>query len=779
MPAPLQGETVTDTGGLSPEGRSLLLSLETSRDLLSRRLVQEQVIVPDPDLNCAVISCILQALFLRIGQDGGFIAPDTLSLLAESDRIGKRMGKASSDAGLTPELFFDFGTDGPRPLPAFPDPGLRELIGRMVSVDLPVPLSVIQTEELAAVLEHLVGTRLEVAGGCRVKKIGKSAVLYTGSVDVPPRRVVEGVVNGTLRGILQELPPGKVPAILDPACGAGIFLLAVYRFLTKTGANALLPDIPGRACRSIYGTDIDPESVSAARFVLLLACIDSVRKSGSGVIMPDQMREIAKSITGNIRCGNSLIAPDYFAGRPVHPFNADERRRVNPFDWESAFPVVLAGGGFDAIIGAPPPYRPFPVQAREAYFQTHYASYALSAGLYGYFIEKGLSLLRAGGAMGVLVPKTFLRSRHAREFRRLLLTRQIEMVADTGRIRTVQGDDLQICFLHLSNRPPCRPFTVPPVAAGERSFAERISGTRGFLLDQRSLGDTGWILEDTRATDLLARIRAVATPLDHYIMGEFVAGEHRERNNPLIVDRQTQDRLAKEARCRRFFSPLLRAADIRRYAPAGPSRFLIMETNRNRLRKCRALNDYLEECSRAVTATQDRETSGYLPSDSLETDSQVHTIPKIIFPAFRHSPAFAYDPAGSFAITNSLLAIPRDDPVLIAILNSTLGHFIIRHTCPLTDRGYNLSPAHLGKFPVITPDFDRLPEKKIHTRIVALVNQMVSLHEYLQKTTTEQEKRLVRQGIEATDVKIDALVYEQYGLTAVEIAVVEESLVTG
>jgi hypothetical protein len=49
------------------------------------------------------------------------------------------------------------------------------------------------------------------------------------------------------------------------------------------------------------------------------------------------------------------------------------------------------------------------------------------------------------------------------------------------------------------------------------------------------------------------------------------------------------------------------------------------------------------------------------------------------------------------------------------------------------------------------------------------------LHEYFRKAKTDQERRLVQQEIEATDVKIDALVYELYGLTADEIAVIEGS----
>jgi adenine-specific DNA-methyltransferase len=57
--------------------------------------------------------------------------------------------------------------------------------------------------------------------------------------------------------------------------------------------------------------------------------------------------------------------------------------------------------------------------------------------------------------------------------------------------------------------------------------------------------------------------------------------------------------------------------------------------------------------------------------------------------------------------------------------------------------------------------------------MVALVTQMLSLHQYLQKAKTDQERRLVQQKIDAMDLKIDALVYEIYGMTAEEITVVE------
>ncbi len=60
--------------------------------------------------------------------------------------------------------------------------------------------------------------------------------------------------------------------------------------------------------------------------------------------------------------------------------------------------------------------------------------------------------------------------------------------------------------------------------------------------------------------------------------------------------------------------------------------------------------------------------------------------------------------------------------------------------------------------------------------MIALVTQMLYLHRYLPQAKTDQEKRLVQQDIDMIDVRIDALVYELYGLTEEEVAVVEESV---
>ena len=775
---------------LSPVGEVLLSHLDLVRDLLARRMIQEHHMVTDPDLNYRVVSTLLQLLFLKTGQECRFVEPGTLAALERCDGIAKRMECVCSDAGLSPEIFFEKGSEDLRIIPPLSDMPLREIIQRLEISDFPSPLTRLPLEEFAAVMEYFLGSRMHVDEGYQVKRVGKSALLYTGTVDVPPQRIIEYIASlatGKITdgSMMSDTPSGRV---LDPACGAGLFLLAAYRLLTQKKTRAHdYPDPTGTIlreilCRSVVGTDIDPESVSAARFVLLLAFIEENRQFCRNNPTTDQVRKICACLAKNIRCGNSLIAPDYFTGKPVFPFNVDERRKVNPFDWKTAFPEIMDKGGFDAVIGAPPPYRPLVVKTREDYFQIHYNVYSESAGLYGYFIEKGLALLKPSGIMSVLVPGTFLRSQHARPLRRLLLTRQLGQIACTGRTRVLPGGEAMMYSLTLHNRPPEKPFIVSPVWNSSEFPKVIFFGKDDFMLDQRVFDDGGWKLNDTRIAKILKKVQEIGTPLDQYVMGKIDFGRHMIRNNPLVVDQATKSQLTKKAWwCRRFFIPLLRPANIRRYVPESPDRFVLVIRDNRDLRTCRALITNMEKMVR----NKDRKSGVKECKENLNPVSDVITIPlsfefeenrpKIIFSEYQQDPAFCFDVGGTYEISSTLLAINRNDLFLAGILNSSLGRFIITHTCPITERGYHTSPAALGKLPIYVIDFDNPDDKVRHDRMVALVTGMLDLHKHLSLAKTDQEKRLIQQEIDSTEKQIDSLVYGIYGLSVDEIAVVEGS----
>jgi hypothetical protein len=57
--------------------------------------------------------------------------------------------------------------------------------------------------------------------------------------------------------------------------------------------------------------------------------------------------------------------------------------------------------------------------------------------------------------------------------------------------------------------------------------------------------------------------------------------------------------------------------------------------------------------------------------------------------------------------------------------------------------------------------------------MVALVEQMLTLHRQLAAAKTPDERTRLERQIAATDQRIDRLVYELYGLTEAEIRIVE------
>ncbi len=65
------------------------------------------------------------------------------------------------------------------------------------------------------------------------------------------------------------------------------------------------------------------------------------------------------------------------------------------------------------------------------------------------------------------------------------------------------------------------------------------------------------------------------------------------------------------------------------------------------------------------------------------------------------------------------------------------------------------------------------PTSPAHGRIAALVEQMLDLNTRLAAAEAPHEREVLAGMIDATDRQIDRLVYELYGLTEEEIAVVE------
>ena len=119
--------------------------------------------------------------------------------------------------------------------------------------------------------------------------------------------------------------------------------------------------------------------------------------------------------------------------------------------------------------------------------------------------------------------------------------------------------------------------------------------------------------------------------------------------------------------------------------------------------------------------------------------------------------------------------ISKPDKYLLGILNSSLTFFLFKSLLPKL-RGDFYEPSYVifKNFPIRAINFSDPVEKAQHEKMVTLVEHMLALHERLAKGTEESEKATLQRQIDETDQQIDKLVYELYGLTPEEIAIVEE-----
>ena len=115
---------------------------------------------------------------------------------------------------------------------------------------------------------------------------------------------------------------------------------------------------------------------------------------------------------------------------------------------------------------------------------------------------------------------------------------------------------------------------------------------------------------------------------------------------------------------------------------------------------------------------------------------------------------------------NSDVKAPLDLRFVAGLLNSHLMFFYYRTTFPTL----HVQNEELASLPL--PKINA-SDKARHDQMVALVEQMLALHQRLAAAKTPPEQTALARQITATDTEIDRLVYALYGLTDDEIKLVE------
>jgi methylase of polypeptide subunit release factors len=572
---------------------------------------------------------------------------------------------------------------------------------------------------LGKVHERLLSCRLHTS------KHGKPGVRRSGGLRkargafYTPEFVARHIADAALGASARESP-----AVLDPACGCGAFLVAAVETLRRQGAA------PEDLAASLHGMDLDPEAVLAARRSVWLEIVLEPAARGSR-LGAEAAREIARRLAENVVAADAL---------------ADETAGAH-------------AGRFDVVLGNPPYRR----ELRSKAILDRIAETALGRrwrtarmDLWYYFVFRGLDLLRPGGTLAFIVGSYWAANRGAQRLVGVIRdTCHLEEVLLLDRCRVFPGlaGRHMIFRLFKGGSGPTRikrpaapaPADAEPLFGGAapwecfakspdelfrhgRLDLEPVWGPPLDRLDRwPPLGSLGAVRQGIAENPASVTRRANREHGDRWRTGEGVFSLTPEEAAALDLSPHERELLR----------PYHDLCDLGRYWLADePSRVLIYSTARTcpDIGRCPAVGRHLERFRPLLDAR--RETrQGTRPWWQLHwpRDEAVWRSPrKILSVQMGLRPAFAPAVRPIYVPFSVNVFVP-DEAIrehvnyLTALLNSRLLWEWFRRNAKQRGAGLEINGHVLARAPIRPIDFSDPADVARHDRIVALVDALLAL----------------------------------------------------
>jgi hypothetical protein len=854
-------ENVRPPRGTQTVGAAFLKDISAWRELLARDIAARNPDLSERDLNYAVQMTINRIIFLRICEDRGIEPPETLKgtlmrpynategyVYRDIVRLFERADERYN-SGLfhfRDERNRSESADHFTPNLRVGDDTLAHIIGHLY-YPYPYKFDVIPVEILGQVYEQFLGKVIVRAPGGDVTVEEKPEVRKAGGVYYTPAYIVDYIVEHTVGRLLEGKTPEQAAAlrVLDPACGSGSFLIGAYSYLLDWHLRYYLAHDPERLSSSrrkdrpieevprpasapkrkdgaderryrltveerkrillnnIYGVDIDSQAVEVTKLSLLLKVLEGEREGElQSTLRFDPHARVLPDLGDNIKCGNSLIGPDFYQSTQSTFLDLEEARRVNAFDWHAAFPAIMGAGGFDAVIGNPPYIR---IQAMkewapsevELYKQRYVAASKGNYDIYVVFVEKGLSLLNENGRLGFILPHKFFNAQYGEPLRGLIAQgKHLSHVVHFGDEQVFAGATTYTCLLFLDKEPikEGKVHKVTSLADWRQEGAYQVAAI--------NLNSSGWIvtvggerLLFDRLDSMPHRLRDVADRIfqgiipgaDEVYTVEVVGGSESEAR---CYSRALKEYVTIETALLR---PIISGADVQRFVFTQTSNHVIYPyteaEGQARLIPPEVLRQDYPHAYQYLVASRsflDKRDRGSAKGEAWYKYIRTQNIGlqpyrKLAVPRLVSRLRASYDKDGVVCLDNVdvggvILADTSDAAYLyvLGLLNSRLlDFFFVKNTVPFRGGFYSANRQFIENLPVRTIDSNNPADKARHDRMVQLVERMLALHRQLAGARTPHDKTFLQPQIDATDREIDRLVYDLYDLTEEEIAIVE------
>lgn len=781
----------TDAGrrGVEEVDHEFLEEIEEWRKLLATNIANRNQSRSQREINYAVQQTIDRIIFLRICEDRSIEQYGQLQALLNAPHIYDRLKEIfrKADKRYNSGLFHFHeekdsaeAADTITPNIKIDDDVLTTILKRLYYPDSPYAFAVLSSEILGQVYEQFLGKVIRLTDGHHAKVEEKPEVRKAGGVYYTPRYIVDYIVSYTIGKLVEGKTPKQVAElkIVDPACGSGSFLLGAYQYLLDWHFAYYTEHEPKKwkkelyCCdhgdwhlttherkrillSNIYGVDIDSQAVEVTKLSLLLKVLEGEMDE----TFQQQLftERVLPDLGKNIRCGNSLIGPDFYESQQMGLMENDTQLKVNVFDWESGFPDVFnrKNAGFDAVIGNPPyvvvgkeDLSDAEIQYLHAYTVAQY-----KMDLFHLFIQKGIDLLRDNGEMGFIIPNTWLTLQFTEKLRKYILEHASPNEIILFNHRVFQDADVHTMLLFLSKERIDKSHAVSLKIVDEANSVTDIDKSPSQQLDSLSWAKTEGTIFETR---IIGETGKIVQKLLHWPALESVARASlgcQAYNSSKHTKEQIENRVFHASKkLSNEYLPELAGNDVGRY--------LIHRTRGMWIKYGSWLHDYRPMDWLRGPRILLREITGHAPHRIQacyveDTYCNYKTILNV-------------NPNANTTVSMKYLSGLLNSK-LISFLYPYLSNKIVSQTFP------RVSVGDLKKLPIRTIDFSNSKEKSAHDRIVTLVDRMLELNKRLPAARTPHDIDHLKRQIAATDREIDEIVYGLYGVSEEERKIVDDS----
>src|SRR6266581_404726 len=816
--------------GTADVDEEFLKTIEGWRAELARNLALRNPKLSQRELNFAVQRIIDRIIFLRICEGRGIEDYGRLQALANGDRIYPRLAQQfeQADDRYNSGLFHFKAEKGRHEAPDeltlglhLDDNLLRGILKSLYYPDCPYVFSELPADILGQVYEQFLGKIIRLTEGHRAVVEEKPEVKKAGGVYYTPTYIVEYIVQQTVGKLLEGKTPRQAAKlkILDPACGSGSFLLGAYECLLQWHLDYYMKNEPAKWAKgsrpelvqtssgwkltiaerkhillnNIYGVDIDTQAVETTKLSLLLKVLEGETQQSLQPVLRMFQERALPDLGDNIKCGNSLIGPDFYQQQQLALLDEEERYRVNVFDWHKEFPEIFrrkisAGelreaaaspldhtmpgvplhgsysykkkkgekavpspgpiepeweGGFDAVVGNPPYNLLQPQNVAKAeldYYHRKFKGAQYKVDIYHLFIEQSLRLVRNSGLISFITPAPFTTNNYTTQLRKLVLDnvriRQLITVPD-GVFAEASVDNAIFTFQKSANARMCE--------ENEIDFVEAEAGKNQLVIKER-LSVAQSVFQNTPG--MIFRPPKFAG---------FAKLEAKFLERSKLLGDLARVNFGMQLRDRTKFPGDVVETDKPRSLKAGYKPCL---TGRN-------VDRYVTQFANLYCLFDRVEQQGGCWDEEIPFDKN-----KVIVRQIGAKPFAAFDDTGLCCL-NTVFMIKAtvegiDERFLLGVLNSkAIGFYWQNKFSDFKETFPKIKGTYLQQLPVPTAD------KARHDQMVNLVEQMLEVHQRLSTARTPPEKTSLGRQIAATDAQIDRLVYDLYGLTEEEIKIVE------